>query len=80
MPKLHLIQLEFSYSAGRPSSNYCERNKKFKQTDDLENIYQNKLDKGFFAHDALYFESKNLAKRTISDYLRFSKIKLLKLL
>ena len=27
-------------------------------------IYKNELDKAFFAHDAAYFDSKDLTKRT----------------
>ena len=30
-------------------------------------IYKNELDKAFFAHDAAYFDSKDLTKRTLSD-------------
>ena len=33
----------------------------------MKYLYRNKLDKACFAHDAAYSESKNLAKRTISD-------------
>ena len=45
--------------------------KKTKKTGDLSisirnYIYQNKLDKAYFAHDAEYADSKNLAKGTVS--------------
>ena len=32
----------------------------------LKHLYRNELDKAYFAHDAAYSESKDLAKRTIS--------------
>ena len=38
-----------------------------KKTSYLKHIYKNELDKAFFAHDATYSESKDLAKRTILD-------------
>ena len=31
------------------------------------NLYRNELDKACFAHNATYFDNKNLSKRTISD-------------
>ena len=39
----------------------------FKETSNLKHIYKNKLGKACFAHDAAHFDSKDLAKRTISD-------------
>ena len=30
-------------------------------------IYKNQLDKAWFAHNAVYTDSKDLAKKTISD-------------
>ena len=53
MPKLHLKQPGFTYSA-------CE-------TGNLKHLYRNELDKACFAHDAVYFDSKDLTERTISD-------------
>ena len=53
MPKLPLKQPGFTYSAFGPFLKHCERLKKF--------------DKSCFAHDALYSDSKDLAKRTNSD-------------
>ena len=40
-------------------------------------IYKNELDKGCFAHDAAYSDSKNLAKRTILDTILKNKIKII---
>ena len=67
MPKLHLRQPGFLYSACGSFTKYCERIKKFRETGDLKHLYWNKLDKACFAHDAAYSDSKDLAKRTISD-------------
>ena len=40
---------------------------KFRETGILKHIYRNELDKACFAHDAAYSDSKDLAKRTVSD-------------
>ena len=37
------------------------------QTGDTNYIYKNELDKACFAHDAAYFDSKDLTKRTAAD-------------
>ena len=57
MPKLHLKQPGFIYSACGP----------FTKTGKLKYLYRNELDKACFTHNATYSESKHLAKRTISD-------------
>ena len=46
---------------------HCKKIQKFRETGDLNHIYKNELDKAFFAHDAAYFESKDLSKRIVSD-------------
>ena len=61
MPELHLKQPGFIYTKPR------ERIQKFRETGNLKHLYRNELDKACFAHDAAYSESKDLAKRTISD-------------
>ena len=40
---------------------------KFRETGNLKYIYRNELDKACFSHDAAYSDSKDLAKRTVSD-------------
>ena len=40
---------------------------KFTQTENLKYLYRNELDKAYLAHDAAYSNSKDVAKRTISD-------------
>ena len=37
------------------------------QTGDTNYIYKNELDKACFAHDAAYFDIKDLTKRTAAD-------------
>ena len=67
MPKLHLNQSELTYSAWRPFTKDRERIPKFRETGSLKHLYRNELDKTCFAHGAAYSDSKDLAKRTLSD-------------
>ena len=67
MPELHLKQPGFTYSACGPLTKHCERIQIFRETGNLKTLYRNELDKACFAHDATYSDSKDLAKRTISD-------------
>ena len=41
--------------------------KAFRETGNLKYLHRDELDKSCFAHDAAYSDSKDLAKRTISD-------------
>ena len=52
--------------------------KEFRETVKLKHLYRNKSHKAYFAHDAAYSDSKDLANRTISD--KFRKIELMKML
>ena len=67
MPELRLKQSGFTYSACGPFTKHRKRIWKFKETIDLNYIYENKWDKTCFALNAAYFSSKDLANRTISD-------------
>ena len=67
MSELHLKQPRFTYSGCGPFIKHHERIHKFKETGNLKHLYRNELDKGCFVHDAAYSDSKDLAKRTISD-------------
>ena len=67
MPELHLKQPEFTYSACRSFTKYRKRIQKFRETGNLKHLYRSELGKAYFAHDAAYFDSKDLARRTISD-------------
>ena len=67
MAELHLKQPGFTYSACGSFTKQRERIQKFRETGNLKHLYRNDLDKACFAHDAAYSDSKDLAKRTISD-------------
>ena len=43
--------------------------KKFTGTGNLKHLYRNEFDKSCFDHDAAYSDSKDLAKRTISEMI-----------
>ena len=66
-PELHLKLPEFTYSACESFTKDRERIQKFRETGKLKHLYRNELDKACFAHDAVYSDSKDLAKSTISD-------------
>ena len=67
MPKMHLKQPQFVYSACGPFTRHKERIKKFKQTGDTRYIYRNDLDKACFQHDSAYADNKDLLNRTKAD-------------
>ena len=67
MLELHLNEPGFTYSSCRPLTEHREKVQRFRETDNLKYLYRNKLDKACFAYDAGYSDSKDVAKRTISD-------------
>ena len=67
MPKMHLKQPEFTYSACGSFIKKKERIQKFQETGDSRYIYKNELDKACFQHDVVYGDFKYLGKRTASD-------------
>ena len=67
MPKMHLRQPRFVYSASGPFTRHKERIKEFKRTGDTRYIYRNKLDKACFQHDSAYADHKDLINRTEVD-------------
>ena len=67
MPELHLRQLGFTYSTCGPFTKHRETIQKFREADNLKHLYRNELEHACFAHDVAYSDSKDLAKRTISD-------------
>ena len=67
IPKMHLKQLGFTYSACGPFTKNKERTEKFMQTGNTDFIYRNELDKACFQHTTAYGKSKDLAKRTEPD-------------
>ena len=67
MPELNLRQPWFTSSACGPFTKHCERIQKFRETGNLKHLYRNQLDKACYAHDAVYSDSKDLAKKTNSE-------------
>ena len=67
MPELHLKHPGFTYSACGPFTKHREIIQKFREIDNLKHLDRNELDKGCFAHDAAYSDSKDLPKGTISE-------------
>ena len=59
MPKMHLKQPGFPYSACGPFTNNKERIQKFKETGYTKYIYRNQLDKARFQHDMAYGDFKD---------------------
>ena len=62
IPKLHVSQIEFTYSACEKFTKHRERIQKLREASDLKDIYKNKLGKASFAHDAAYSDSKDLTR------------------
>ena len=67
MPEFNSRQTEFANIACGPYTKHWERIHKFRETGNLKHLYRNILDKVCFAHDVAYSDSKDLAKRNISD-------------
>ena len=67
MPKMHLKQPGFTYSACGPFTKNKERIEKFMQIGNANFIDKNEFDKACFRHDIAYDKSKDLVKRTQSD-------------
>ena len=64
MPRMHLKQPGFTYSACGPVTRNKERTEKFMQTGNTDFIYKNELDKACFQNEMAYGKSKDLANRT----------------
>ena len=73
MPKMHLRQPGFIYSACGPFTNDKERIKRFKETGDSRYIYQKELDKACFQHDMAYEDFKDLNRRSFADKVLLDK-------
>ena len=67
MPELHLKQPGFTYIVFGPFTKHRERIQIFRETGNLKQLYKKESDKACFTHDAAYSDSKDIAKRTISD-------------
>ena len=64
---LHFEQPGFAYSTCEPFTKHRERIQTFREKGNLKHLYRNELDKACLVNDAIYFDSKDLAKRTILD-------------
>ena len=64
IPKMHLKQPGFTYSACVPFTKNKKRIKKLKKNGDTRYIYKNELDKACFQHDMDYEDFKDLKRRT----------------
>ena len=70
MPELHFKTARIcrvTWSACGPFTKRRERIKKLRETGNLKHLHRNEWDKVCFAGDAVNSDSKDLAKRTISD-------------
>ena len=67
MPKMHLRQPGFPYSACGPFTKNKERIQKFKETGGSRYIYQKELDKACFQHDMAYGDFKDLPTKIYFD-------------
>ena len=67
MSEFHLKQPGFTCSACETFTKHRQRIQKFGETGNSNHLYRNEVDKACFIHDIAYFDSKDLAKRTISD-------------
>ena len=74
MPKMHLKQPGFTYSACGQFAKNKERIEKFKQTGNADYTYKNDLDKACFQHDMAYGKYKDMTKRTQSDKVLKDKV------
>ena len=70
MPKIHLKQQGFTYSACGPFTKNKEKIQKLKETEATSYIYKNELDKACFQHNMAYGDFKDLKRRTAFDILR----------
>ena len=67
MSEMHLKEPGFGYSAFGPFTKHLERVQKFNKTGTWKYLHRNELEKACFPHNAVYSDSKDLVKRTISD-------------
>ena len=74
LPELHVKQLRFTYFPSGTFTKHRERTQKFRKKRNLKHFYRNELDKASFAYDEAYSDTKDLAKRTISDKVLKDKV------
>ena len=74
MLKMYLKQPGFTYSDCWSYTKHRERFQTFRETGNLKHLYKNELGKAYFAHGVTYYDSKDLAKITISDKILKDKV------
>ena len=74
MPEVHLTQFLLTYRASGSFTKNKEGIQKFKETGDLQYIYQRELDKACFQHDMTDEDFKPLSRR--NDKVLPDKVKL----
>ena len=67
MPELNLKQSDLLTVLVDHFLNIAKEFRNLEKKSNLKYLYRNELDKACFVHDAAYFDSKDLAIRTISD-------------
>ena len=67
MPKMHLRQPRFVYSACSPFTRNKERIKEFKRTGDTRLLYRNELHKACFKHDSVYVENRLISHQKLRN-------------
>ena len=65
IPEMYLRQPWFTYSACGPFTKNKERIQKFKETEESQYIYKNKLGKACFQHGMAYGDFKDLTKKQL---------------
>ena len=64
-PKLHFKTTKIYLQPCGSLTIHRDRIQKFKQTGDLNDIYNHELDKACFVHNDAHVDSKDLVKRTV---------------
>ena len=67
MLELHLKQQGFTQRVCGSFTKYCERIQTFRETGNLNHLYENEIYKACFALNAAYSDNKDLAQRINSD-------------
>ena len=65
IPELHLKKPGFTDSVFGPFTNHRERIQSFREIGNLKHLCRSELDKVCFAHDATYFDSKDLVMKLL---------------
>ena len=67
MQEKHSKQSGFTYGLCEPFTKYREAIQNFIETGNLKDSYRKELEKACFVYDGAYSDSKDLAKRTVSN-------------